>query len=163
MSANTEALLVAGFFAALCLVCGALALIDFRRGIIPNALNLAVAGLGLAKTIVAGGAMAGAEVVAEAIVVGAIFWLFRRLYFVWRKIQGLGLGDVKFLAAATLWVGIAGIPTLLLVAALTALLVIGSAQLAGQSLTRHTSLPFGPFLAIGLLSALAAQQWLGLI
>jgi leader peptidase (prepilin peptidase)/N-methyltransferase len=40
---------------------------------------------------------------------------------------------------------------------------VGGAQLAGQSLTRQTSLPFGPFLALGLVSAAAAQQWLGLI
>lgn len=163
MTVNTEQLLFSGFFAALCLLCGSLALIDVRRGIIPDALNLAVAGLGLAKAVVGGGVAAGLEAIAEAIAVAAIFWLFRQLYFVMRKIQGLGLGDVKFLAAATPWVGIAGIPMLLSIAALSALLAIGGAQLAGQSLTRQTSLPFGPFLAFGLLSTLAAQQWFGLI
>ena len=159
----TEPFLFAGFFATLCLLCGTLALIDLRRGIIPDTLNLAVGGLGLVKAVVDGGAMAGLQAIAEAIVVAAIFWLFRRLYFMLRKIQGLGLGDVKFLAAATPWIGIAGIPVLLLIAALSALLAIGSAQLAGQSLTRQTSLPFGPFLALGLLSTLAAQAWFGLI
>ena len=160
---DTQPFLFAAFFVTLCLLCGSLALTDFRRGIIPDALNLAVAGLGLAKAVVDGGATAGLEAIAEAIVVAAAFWLFRRLYFVLRKIQGLGLGDVKFLAAATPWVGIAGIPTLLLVAALSALLAIGGAQLAGQRLSRQTSLPFGPFLALGLLSTLAAQHWFGLI
>jgi leader peptidase (prepilin peptidase)/N-methyltransferase len=163
MMVNTEPFLFAGLFATLCLLCGSLAMIDLRRGIIPDALNLAVAGLGLVNAVVDGGAMAGVEAIAEAIAVGAIFWLFRRLYSALRKIQGLGLGDVKFLAAATPWVGIAGIPVLLLIAALSALLAIGSAQLAGQSLTRQTSLPFGPFLALGLLSTLAAQEWFGLI
>jgi leader peptidase (prepilin peptidase)/N-methyltransferase len=57
----------------------------------------------------------------------------------------------------------AAMPMLLLIAALSALLAVGGAQLAGQSLTRQTSLPFGPFLALGLVSAAAAQQWLGLI
>ena len=161
MPVHTETLLFAGLAVLLCLLCGSLALIDLRRGIIPNGLNLAVAGLGLIKAIIAGGAMAGIEAIAEAIAVGAIFWLFRRLYFGLRKIQGLGLGDVKFLAAATPWVGITGIPMLLLIAALTALTAIGSLQLTGQSLTRKTSLPFGPFLAMGLLSTLALQQWLG--
>jgi leader peptidase (prepilin peptidase) / N-methyltransferase len=163
MTVDTEQLLFSGFFATLCLLCGSLALIDFRRGIIPDALNLAVAGLGLAKGVVDGGVTAGIEAIAEAIAVAAIFWLFRRLYFSVRRIPGLGLGDVKFLAAATPWVGIAGIPMLLLIAALSALLAIGGAQLAGQSLSRQTSLPFGPFLALGLLSTLAAQQWFGLI
>jgi len=162
MTANTSPLLTAGFFAALCLLCSSLALIDFRRGIIPDALNLAVGGIGLARAIVTGGAVGGVEATAEAIIVGLIFWLFRRLYFAARKIQGLGLGDVKFLAAATLWIGLPGIPVLTLIAALSALIAVGGAQLAGQNLTRQTSLPFGPFLALGLLSAVAAQQWFGL-
>jgi leader peptidase (prepilin peptidase)/N-methyltransferase len=160
---NTGPFLFAGFFVILCLLCGSLALIDFRRGIIPDALNIAVAGLGLAEAVIEGGVTTGLEAITEAVAVGVIFWLFRRLYFAVRKIQGLGLGDVKFLAAAAIWVGIAGIPMLLLVAALSALLAIGGAQLAGQSLTRQTSLPFGPFLALGLLATLAAQEWLGLI
>ena len=158
---DTEPFLFAGFFVTLCLLCGSLALIDLRRGIIPDALNLAIGGLGLAKAVVDGGAAAGLEAIAEAMVVAAIFWLFRRLYFAFRKVQGLGLGDVKFLAAATPWVGIAGIPMLLLIAALSALLAIGAAQFAGQRLSRQTSLPFGPFLALGLLSTLAAQHWFG--
>ena len=99
-----------GFFAILCLLCGSLALIDFRRGIIPDALNLAIACVGLIRAVVADGPFAGIEAVAEALAVGTIFWLFRRLYFVLRRIQGLGLGDVKFLAAATACVGIAAIP-----------------------------------------------------
>jgi leader peptidase (prepilin peptidase)/N-methyltransferase len=163
MIVNNEPLLLAGSFATLCLLCASLALIDFRRGIIPDGLNLAIAGAGLAKAAVAGGATAGFAAGAEAIAVGALFWLFRRLYFALRRIQGLGLGDVKFLAAATPWVGMAAMPMLLLIAALSALLAVGGAQLAGQSLTRQTSLPFGPFLALGLVSAAAAQQWLGLI
>lgn len=130
--------------------------------IIPDAYNLAIACLGLTRAVVADGALAGIEAVAEALAVGVIFWLFRHFYSVVRKIQGLGLGDVKFLAAATPWVGIAGIPMLLLVAALSALIAIGGMQISGQKLTRQTALPFGPFLAIGLLMALAVQQWLGL-
>jgi leader peptidase (prepilin peptidase) / N-methyltransferase len=160
---DMQPFLFAGFFVTLCLLCGGLALIDFRRGIIPDALNIAVAALGLAKAVIDGGITAGLEAIVEAFAVAGIFWLFRRLYFALRKIQGLGLGDVKFLAAAAPWVGIAGIPMLLLIAALSALLAIGGAQLAGQSLTRQTPLPFGPFLALGLLSTLAAQQWFGLI
>ncbi len=163
MTITTEPLLLAGFFGTLFLLCVSLALIDLRHGIIPDALNLAVAGLGLARAAIDGGTTAGFGAIAEAIAVAAVFWLFRWLYFALRKTQGLGLGDVKFLAAGATWVGIAGIPTLLLVAALTALLAVGSMQFAGQRLSRQTSLPFGPFLALGLLSTLAAQQWLGLI
>jgi leader peptidase (prepilin peptidase)/N-methyltransferase len=150
-----------GFFAPLCLFGGLLALIDIRHGIIPDWLNLSIAGLGLAKVVIAGGSVAGIEAACEGAAIGLIFWLLRRLYFGLRKIQGLGLGDVKFLAAAGIWIGVAGLPMLLLIATLTALASAGIMQLAGRDMTHRTSLPFAPFLAIGLLLTLAAQQFLG--
>jgi leader peptidase (prepilin peptidase)/N-methyltransferase len=146
------------FFATLCLLSVVLAWIDIRDGIIPDWLNLSIAGLGLAKAVMANGSAAGIEAAGEGAAIGLIFWLLRRLYFGWRKIQGLGLGDVKFLAAAAIWIGIAGLPALLLIAALTALAAAGVLQLAGRDMTRRTSLPFGPFLTIGLLLALIVQQ-----
>jgi hypothetical protein len=55
MSFDLQALLFPGLFLLLCALCAALALIDLRHGIIPDGLNLAIAGLGLASAIVAGG------------------------------------------------------------------------------------------------------------
>ena len=104
-----------------------------------------------------GGPLAGLEAACEGAAIGAIFWLLRRLYFAFRDVQGLGLGDVKFLAAAGIWVGIAGLPMLLLVAALTALACAGVMRLAGRQLTGQTSMSFGPFLAIGLLFTIGLQ------
>jgi leader peptidase (prepilin peptidase) / N-methyltransferase len=150
--------LFVGFFVTLSLLGIVLAWIDIRDGIIPDWLNLIVAGLGLAKAVIVGGFLAGIEAAAAGIVSGLIFWLLRRLYFGWRKIQGLGLGDVKFLAAAGIWIGLAGLPTLLLTAALTALAAAAVMQYAGRDMNRGTSLPFGPFLTIGLLLALVVQQ-----
>ncbi len=148
-------------FALLCVLSTVLAWIDIRHGIIPNWLNLTIAGLGLAKAAIVGGPLAGLEAACEGAAVGIIIWLLRRLYFAFRKMQGLGLGDVKFLAAAGIWVGVAGLPTLLLVAALTALACAGVLQLAGRQLTSQTSMSFGPFLAIGLLFTSSLQQhWL---
>jgi len=105
-----------------------------------------------------GGWPAGIAALGEGAVVGIVFWLLRRLYFSLRKLQGLGLGDVKFLAAAGVWVGVAGLPVLLLIATITALDCAGLMQLAGRSLTKQTSMSFGPFLAVGLLFAYAFQQ-----
>jgi leader peptidase (prepilin peptidase)/N-methyltransferase len=146
-----------GSFALLGLLCLLLAWIDIRHGIIPDWLNLSIAGLGLAKAAVVAGPLAGAQALGEGAAIGLIFWLLRRLYFALRNLQGLGLGDVKFLAAAGIWVGVAGLPILVLTAALAALASAGILQLSGRQLTPQTSLPFGPFLAIGLLVALAVQ------
>jgi len=145
-------------FGLLCLLSVLLAWIDIRDGIIPDWMNLAIAVLGLANAFLLGGRDAAFEAIGEGAAIGAVFWLLRRLYFALRKVDGLGLGDVKFLAAAGIWVGVAGLPMLLLVATLTALTCAGLMQLAGRSLTARTSLSFGPFLAIGLLFAYGLQQ-----
>jgi len=162
MLVNSEAIVLLGAYALLCLLCVAVALIDLRHGIIPDKLNLMIAGLGLIQAVIAGGAMAGIEAAAQGIATGAIFWLLHRLYFIWRKAEGFGLGDIKFLAAAGVWIGLAGLPTLLLISTVTALAAAAGMQFAGHHMTRRTSLPFGPFLAAGLLLTPIAQQWLEL-
>src|ERR1700740_1430036 len=105
--------------ALLCVLCAGVAWIDIRDGIIPDWLNLAIAVLGLVKIISTGDSSAAIVALGEGVVIGAAFWLLRRLYFVIRGIQGLGLGDVKLLAAAGIWVGLAGIPFVLLIATIT--------------------------------------------
>ena len=152
-------MVVGVLFGLLCLLSTVLAWIDIRHGIIPDWLNLTIAALGLSKVIFASGPLAGLEAACEGAAIGAVFWLLRRLYFAFRKIQGLGLGDVKLLAAAGIWVGVAGLPMLLLVAALTALVCAGVMHLAGRQLSGQTAISFGPFLAIGLLFVAGLQQY----
>jgi leader peptidase (prepilin peptidase) / N-methyltransferase len=149
--------------ALLYLASGLLAWFDLRRGIIPDWLNLAIAVIGLARAVILDGWAAALGAGCGGIVIGAIVWLLRRLYFMFRKFQGLGLGDVKLLAASAIWIGVAGVPVQLLVASLTALAAAGAMQLAGRTMTRQTPLPFGPFLALGLLVTLALQSsgWIG--
>ena len=81
-----------------------LAVIDVRRMILPDRLNLALAAGGLVQALVVGepspiDAVLGALVAAAAL--GLIAAVFRYV----RGIDGLGLGDQKFVAAAGLWIG----------------------------------------------------------
>jgi leader peptidase (prepilin peptidase)/N-methyltransferase len=138
--------------------CLLLAWIDLRQGIIPDWLNLAIAILGAVRAASIGGWPLAAELVIEGVLIGASIWLLRWLYFQLRKVQGLGLGDVKLLAASAIWVGMAGVPVQLLIAALSALAAALVLHLVGNRMTRHTALPFGPFLALGLLIVIVLQQ-----
>jgi prepilin signal peptidase PulO-like enzyme (type II secretory pathway) len=79
-------------FGLLCLLTAILAWIDIRYGIIPDWLNLTIAGLGLSKALIVGGPMAGLEAACEGAAIGAIFWLLRRLYFAFRQNPGPGFG-----------------------------------------------------------------------
>lgn len=162
MHIDYESLCSIGSYGTLYVLCCAVALIDLRHGIIPDWLNLAIAALGVANIVVTDGVAVAFSAMAMAGLVGVLFWLLQRLYFRLRHVDGLGLGDVKFLAASTMWVGVAGVPTLLLIAAVAALSVAGGLQFAGHEMKRQTSIPFGPFLALGLIVTPAFQNWLGL-
>jgi len=139
-----------------------LAWIDFRRQIIPDALNAAIGALGILWVVASRGLPLLAEAMFQAIAVAAAVWLLRRLYFLLRKQQGLGLGDVKLLTASTLWVGVTGIPVQLLVASVTALAAAAVLHVTGHRMTGKSALPFGPFLALGLLATIGLQEsgWL---
>jgi leader peptidase (prepilin peptidase)/N-methyltransferase len=135
-----------------------LAWIDFRRGIIPDWLNLLIALAGLARAWLFDGWAAALDALLEGLIVGAIVLGLRWLYFRLRGHHGLGLGDVKLLGASAAWVGVAGIPMQLLVGSITALIAAVALHLAGRTMTRQTALPFGPFLAAGLLVTLVLQR-----
>jgi leader peptidase (prepilin peptidase) / N-methyltransferase len=143
----------------------AASVIDLRRRIIPDPINLALLGLGLAWA--AWQAPAPSAILlrlGEAALAFGLLWSLRALHARLRGRIGLGLGDVKFVAAATAWTGLAGLPLLLLVASTAALVALGLATLAGRPVTAATRLPFAPFLALGLHAALLADQlaWPGI-
>jgi leader peptidase (prepilin peptidase)/N-methyltransferase len=70
-------------------------------------------------------------------------WAYHRL----RKRDGLGAGDAKLLAASGAWIGWGLLLDVVIIAAICCLGSAAYLQLRGRTLTRHTALPFGPFLA----------------
>lgn len=144
------------FYATLVLfvLLAAVAVIDLRRGIIPDWLNGAIAAAGLIRPLSVG-AQAMLLAAGEGLLAGAMALVLRWAYRRWRGIQGLGLGDVKFVAAVTPWIGLEALPAALLIASLAGLAAVVCSRLAGNRPTAKTRLPFGPYLALG-----AAAAWL---
>ncbi len=134
------------------------ALIDLRRRIIPDRLNLALLAAGLLVTgLREPDPVVLASRLGEAALAYGLLWALRAVHARLRGRIGLGLGDVKFLAGATAWTGLPGLPVVILAASLSALAGLALARLAGGRIGPETRLPFGPFLALGLHAAL----WLG--
>lgn len=71
---------------------------------------------------------------------------YRRL----RGHDGLGQGDTKLFAACGAWAGLAALPLVLLLGALTGLGIAGLRALSGETLSRQTRIPFGTCLAFAL-------------
>jgi prepilin signal peptidase PulO-like enzyme (type II secretory pathway) len=123
----------------------ALAWIDLRRGILPDLLTLSLLWLGLLSNAALHwvsllDAVWGA--VLGYLILWLVYWAFR-----WaRHKEGLGFGDLKFLAALGAWFGWQALPGLLCVASVTTLLVLLGLKIF-KKYPSHPRIPFGPGLA----------------
>jgi leader peptidase (prepilin peptidase)/N-methyltransferase len=126
----------------------ALGLIDWRHMVLPDLLTLPLIAAG---PIVAEFAapdevlddLAGAVGGFAAFTVVA--WAYRR----WRGKEGLGAGDAKLLAALGAWVGATGLPSVVLLASLAALVAALAARAMQRGLpAAQDRVPFGPALVI---------------
>lgn len=149
--------------AGLALVAVAIAVIDARRFIIPDELNLAGALLGLAyAALPAPSAMEGLLLALlrgglTALALLAIRSAYRRL----RGRDGLGLGDVKLAIVAGIWLDWMMIPIAIDIAAGAGLAAYGVRQLAGGRAIRATGrLPFGLFFAPAIWIGWMLERWL---
>lgn len=121
---------------------------DVRHMLLSNVIMIGVCASGLAVALffsqhdfwqhVAGGLIGAASL-----------GLVNAAYRVVRGHDGLGAGDVWLLATAGAWLTWRGLPTVLLLATVSALLAIGFQKLQGTQIDRRTALPFGAFLCFG--------------
>ena len=127
----------------------ALAWIDARRWILPDALTLPliVAGL-LAALAFDPGSLAERALGAALgyLALRVVAWAYLRL----RGREGLGQGDAKLLAAAGAWLGALALPQVILAAAVVALIAAAVLRLSGSQIRAQSALPFGPFLALAI-------------
>lgn len=134
------------------------AIIDARTLILPDCLTLPLIALGVCHAAWIN-AMPGAnasdralEAIYSLAAAGSGFLLMALVAKIFRSIrgiEGLGLGDAKLLAAAGAWLGLAALPTVILLAAVGALLITGTSRRLSQQRDPLTPVPFGPYLAGG--------------
>jgi leader peptidase (prepilin peptidase) / N-methyltransferase len=139
--------------AALGLLMLAVAIIDMRLFIIPDALTIAALLLALVDAEIGDwGNLAGMERIGAALLRGgvlagsflAIDASYRRL----RGRQGLGMGDVKLAVVGGAWLGWTMIPVAVEVAALAAITsYLVRSLIQGHPFRATASLPFGLFFA----------------
>jgi leader peptidase (prepilin peptidase)/N-methyltransferase len=126
----------------------ALAAIDLSHYLLPDFLTLPLIPIGiLAAWIIDPAAVADSLTGAAS---GGLFVVaIRYAYRLLRGREGIGLGDAKLLAAAGAWVSWSGLPSVLLIAALSGLLFAVIRSAFGRRLAGTDAVPFGPFLAFG--------------
>jgi leader peptidase (prepilin peptidase) / N-methyltransferase len=123
--------------------------IDFARLIIPDSLNLLLTITGLFVSTLLLTIPIQNTLIQSSIAYGFL-WGLAVMYSRLRGKQGLGGGDIKFITAATCWVGLLGLPWTVLIASLSGLTFVLIAHLFGHSVDGSRKLPFGPHLSLGL-------------
>lgn len=127
-----------------------LACIDAWKYLLPDVLTLPLLLAGLLVALVFDPDVLSARL-AGAVFGFGLFWALRISYRAWRRREGLGGGDLKLLAAAGAWVGVEGIPSVILIAALSGLAgAVLRSRVTGKALGGRTRIPFGLFLALGI-------------
>lgn len=127
----------------------ALSTIDWLAYRLPDALTLPLVVAGLVLHASELGAAFLDHLTAAAVAflgLAGVAWLYEKL----RGRSGIGLGDAKLYAAAGAWLGLAGLPSVMLYATVAALVAVTLAALAGRTPTLRTRVPFGPFLAFAI-------------
>ena len=140
----------------------ALALIDFDFQILPNSMTYPSIAFGLICSLFGGYTWWLDSLVGAA--VGALLpILVIVIYKMWRGVEGMGWGDVKYLAAIGAVVGLRGVVGVLVIGATLGALVGIVLIISGKG-SGKTALPFGTFLALAVILWLySPPSWLAML
>lgn len=139
--------------------CVALCVIDLKHMILPDQLNLILAALGagyvlstLPPSVSLGIAIIGMIIGAAlyALVIYALGKLIGRM----KRQDALGLGDVKFMAVAGVWMGLSSLPYLLMAGGGLGIVLAAF----WKKTTGEERFPFGPALIIGFVMVLLLES-----
>jgi leader peptidase (prepilin peptidase)/N-methyltransferase len=131
--------------------------IDLDHQIIPDRITLPGIAVGLALALVAPAEMRWPAVQSWAIgtlVGGGILWVVAWGYELATGREGMGGGDIKLLAMIGAFLGWRAVLVTLIVGSFSGAL-IGVALIAARGADARMPIPFGPFLALGAVCALA--------
>lgn len=129
-----------------------LALVDAQTKLLPDALTLPMIWLGLVIQLSPGTASVGLELAVIGAVAGYLpLWLLAQGYRLLRGRDGLGMGDLKLLAAMGAWSGPWIVPQVIFLAALIAIIVFLFIRIRVGKGGIHEEYPFGPWIVLAYL------------
>jgi len=142
-------------FSRLLLVCILIALfgIDLEHQILPNSITLPGIAIGVLFSLIAPPGIRDSLI--GVVLGGGILYAIAGAYYLWRREEGMGMGDVKMLAMIGAFLGWKAVLVTLVLSSFSGA-IIGLLLMAVQRGTMKFALPFGTFLAIGALIAMLA-------
>jgi leader peptidase (prepilin peptidase)/N-methyltransferase len=125
--------------------------IDLEHQILPNSITLPGIVIGLLFSLIAPPGIK--DVAIGALLGAAVLYGIAGAYYLWRREEGMGMGDVKMLAMIGAFLGWKAVLVTLVLSSFSGAIIgviLMSAQRGGMKL----ALPFGTFLALGALAAM---------
>jgi leader peptidase (prepilin peptidase) / N-methyltransferase len=145
----------AGYF----LFCAALLVIiwiDVHHQIIPDVISLPGIIIGLLFSLISP-TLQWQDSLIGILAGGGILYAIALIYFLWRKIDGMGGGDIKLLAMIGAFLGWQALPFVIFASSLSGS-IVGVLAMIKQKKGGQTRIPFGPFLSIAALAYLFFQN-----
>ncbi len=141
----------------LLLVCILIALfgIDLEHQILPNSITLPGIVAGVLLSFIA--PPGWRDALLGALLGAGILYAIAGAYYLWRREEGLGMGDVKMLAMIGAFLGWKAVLVTMVVSSFSGA-AIGLSLIAAQRAGMKLALPFGTFLAIGALVAMLVGE-----
>jgi len=139
-------------FGCLFLFCAALLVIiviDIHHQIIPDIISLPGIVAGLLFSFFSSTITWQSSLIGIALG-GGVLYSIALLYFLIRKIDGMGGGDIKLLAMIGAWLGWQSLPFVIFASSFSGT-IVGLIAMGYQKKGGHTRIPFGPFLSISAL------------
>ena len=137
---------------------------DLRGQILPDSLTATLLASGLLTALFLP-TPGFTQALIGAAIGGGSFFVLRLLYFRYRGIEGLGLGDVKLMAGLGAWLGPAWLPPLVLIAAVAGLsVVLLQSWSQGTRVSATSRVAFGAYLGgtallLWGLKSTSAWEW----
>jgi leader peptidase (prepilin peptidase)/N-methyltransferase len=141
----------------LLLVCILIALfgIDLEHQILPNVITLPGIVAGVLLSLIA--PPGWKDSLLGVLLGGGVLYAIAGGYYLWRREEGLGMGDVKMLAMIGAFLGWQAVLVTLVLSSFSGAL-IGMVLIAAQRGGMKLALPFGTFLAVGALAAMLVGE-----
>jgi len=130
----------------------ALAGIDLRTQLLPDQLTLPLLWLGLILSLFPLFIGSSARILGAVIgylSLWSVYWLFKLA----TGKEGMGYGDFKLLAALGAWMGLAMLPTIIILSSVVGA-IVGISLIVFARRDRNNPIPFGPYLAAADMIAL---------
>ncbi len=130
--------------------------IDLHHQIIPDVISLPGIVIGLLFSLV-NPMLHWSDSLIGILVGGGILYAIALLYYLWRRVEGMGGGDIKLLAMIGAFLGWQALPFVIFASSLSGT-IIGLLAMIKQKKGGQTRIPFGPFLSLAALAYLFFQE-----